>query len=82
MPARQILKQVGSRFRRQRVAAHLGAEMLQPQRQPGALEAGMAGHQHAPVAPEIVVRGRHRGASKTLSGRAERVVRDAGTPSA
>ena len=38
----------------------LGAERLQPQRQPRALEAGVAGDEHAPAAPEVGV-DRHEG---------------------
>ena len=46
------IEQAGRGRRRQREAQHLGAEPVQQQPQPGALEAGVAGQQHSLVAPE------------------------------
>ena len=48
----QLLKQVGVAVRRQAHAAHLRAHLAQPQRQPAALEAGVAGEQHPLARPE------------------------------
>ena len=48
----QLLEQVGVAIRRQAHAAHLGAHLAQPQRQPAALEAGVAGEQHPRACPE------------------------------
>ncbi len=45
-------KKVGLGGRRQRHAAHHGPQPMQPQRQPTALKAGVAGDQHPLAAPE------------------------------
>ena len=46
------IEQAGRGRRRQREAQHLGAEPVQQQPQPGALEAGVAGQHHPAAAPE------------------------------
>ena len=49
-----------------REARHLGAERAQPQRQPAALEAGVAGHEDTPPGPERAGDRAHR--SQTFQG--------------
>ena len=48
--------------RGKREAGDVGAELVQPQRQPAALEAGMTGDQHAAAAPGIAFHQHFHGA--------------------
>ena len=50
-PARR--EQAGLGGRRQRQAGHPRAEAVQPQAQPGSLEAGVADDEDAPAGPEL-----------------------------
>ena len=55
----ELAEQVGFRFGLQGVGPHLRPQLLQPQQQPAALEAGVTGEQHPPTSPERGIQHHH-----------------------
>ncbi len=70
-PTSGLLEEAGRCRRRQRVAGDVGAERLEPEGEPAALEAGMTGHEDATTAPERRDRG-HQTAARVQNRRLAR----------
>ena len=52
---REVYSELQDIIRRQAEAIDLRPQLLQPEREPSTLETGMAGEQHAPALPRLVL---------------------------